>query len=110
MGTEFKAVTSGTVTSPEGFLAGAVKAGIKKGQGKLDLAILCSEKSCVAAGVFTTNAIKAAPVILSQEHLKAGKGLPVLVNSGCANACTGDFGMADAVDMARSAAGKLGLL
>jgi len=109
MGTDFKAVTSGTVTSPQGFLAGAVKAGIKKGQGKLDLAILCSEKPCVAAGVFTTNAIKAAPVILSQEHLKAGKAQAVVVNSGCANACTGDSGMADAVDMASSAAGKLGL-
>ena len=108
MGTEFKAVTSGTVTSAQGFLAGAVKAGIK-GQGKLDLAILCSEKPCVAAGIFTTNAIKAAPVILSQEHLKAGKARAVVVNSGCANACTGDSGMADAVEMASSAAGKLGL-
>ncbi|MCJ7654208.1 MAG: bifunctional glutamate N-acetyltransferase/amino-acid acetyltransferase ArgJ, partial [Dehalococcoidia bacterium] len=90
------------------FLAGAVKAGIKS-QGKLDLAILCSEKPCVAAGVFTTTAIKAAPVILSQEHLKAGKARAVVVNSGCANACTGDSGMADAVDMAKLVSEKLGL-
>jgi len=108
MGAEFKAITSGTVTSPQGFLAGAVNAGIK-GQDKLDMAILCSEKPCVAAGVFTTNAIKAAPVILSQKHLKDKKARAVVVNSGCANACTGDSGMSDAVEMASSVAGKLGL-
>jgi len=108
MGAEFKAITSGTVTSPQGFLAGAVRASIK-GQEKLDLAILCSEKPCVAAGVFTTNAIKAAPVILSQKHLKNRSAQAVVVNSGCANACTGDSGMADAVEMARSVAQKLGL-
>ena len=108
MGTELKAITSGTVTSPQGFLAGAVKAGIKN-QEKPDLAILCSEKPCVAAGVFTTAAMKAAPVILSQAHLKAGKAQAVVVNSGCANACTGDSGMADAVDMAKLVSEKLGL-
>jgi glutamate N-acetyltransferase/amino-acid N-acetyltransferase len=108
MGTKFKAITSGTVTSPQGFLAGAVKASIKS-QEKLDLAILCSEKPCVAAGVFTANAIKAAPVILSQKHLKNGSAQAIVVNSGYANACTGDSGMADAVEMARSVAEKLGL-
>jgi glutamate N-acetyltransferase/amino-acid N-acetyltransferase len=108
MGNEFKAITLGTVTSPQGFLAGAVSAGIK-GQDKLDLAVLCSEKPCVAAGVFTTTAIKSAPVILSQEHLKTGKARAVVVNSGCANACTGDSGMADAVEMAKLVSEKLGL-
>jgi glutamate N-acetyltransferase/amino-acid N-acetyltransferase len=108
MGTKFKAITSGTVTSPQGFLAGAVKASIKS-QEKLDLAILCSEKPCVAAGVFTANAIKAAPVILSQKHLKNGSAQAIVVNSGYANACTGDSGMADAVEMARSVAEKLRL-
>jgi glutamate N-acetyltransferase/amino-acid N-acetyltransferase len=108
MGNEFKAITLGTVTSPQGFLAGAVSAGIK-GRGKPVLAILCSEKPCVAAGVFTTVAIKSAPVILSQEHLKAGKARAVVVNSGCANACTGDSGMADAVEMAKLVSDKLGL-
>ena len=108
MGTKFKAITSGTVTSPQGFLAGAVKSGIKS-QEKLDLAILFSEKPCVAAGVFTTNAIKAAPVVLSQKHLKDKKAQAVVVNSGCANACTGDSGMADAVEMTRVVADKLGL-
>jgi glutamate N-acetyltransferase/amino-acid N-acetyltransferase len=108
MMTGFKAIASGTVTSPQGFLAGAVKAGIKS-QEELDLAVLCSEKPCVAAGVFTTTAIKATPVILSQKHLKNNSAQAVVVNSGCANACTGDAGMADAVDMARSVAEKLGL-
>ncbi|MCX6008638.1 MAG: bifunctional glutamate N-acetyltransferase/amino-acid acetyltransferase ArgJ [Chloroflexi bacterium] len=108
MESSFNVIASGTVTSPQGFLAGAVKAGIKS-QEELDLAILCSEKPCVAAGVFTTNVIKAAPVILSQKHLKDKKAQAIVVNSGCANACTGDSGMADAVEMARSVAEKVGL-
>jgi glutamate N-acetyltransferase/amino-acid N-acetyltransferase len=108
MGTGFKAITSGTVTSPQGFLAGAVKAGIKSPK-NLDLAILCSEKPCVAAGVFTTTAIKSAPVMLSQKHLKNKSAQAVVVNSGCANACTGDSGMADALEMANLVADKLGL-
>jgi glutamate N-acetyltransferase/amino-acid N-acetyltransferase len=108
MMTGFKAIASGTVTSPQGFLAGAVKSGIKSEE-ELDLAVLCSEKPCVAAGVFTTTAIKSAPVILSQKHLKTKSAQAVVVNSGCANACTGDSGMVDAVDMAKSVAEKLGL-
>jgi glutamate N-acetyltransferase/amino-acid N-acetyltransferase len=108
MGNEFKAIDSGTVTSPQGFVAGAVSVGIKGG-GKLDLAILCSEKPCTAAGVFTTTAIKSAPVMLSQERLKAGKAQAVVVNSGCANASTGDSGMADAVEMAKLVSEKLDL-
>ena len=108
MESSFKVIASGTVTSPQGFLAGAVKASIKS-QEKFDLAILCSEKPCVAAGVFTTTAIKAAPVILSQKHLKDKKAQAIVANSGCANACTGDSGMADAVEMARSVAEKVGL-
>jgi len=108
MGAGFKAITSGTVTSPQGFLAGAVKANIKSPE-KLDLAILYSENPCVAAGVFTTTAIKAAPVILSQKHLKSRKAQAVVVNSGCANACTGDSGMADAVEMAKLVSEKLRL-
>jgi glutamate N-acetyltransferase/amino-acid N-acetyltransferase len=108
MMTGFKAIASGTVTSPKGFLAGAVKTGVKS-PGGLDLAVLCSEKPCLAAGVFTTTAIKSAPVVLSQKHLKNNSAQAVVVNSGCANACTGDSGMADAVDMAKSVAEKLGL-
>jgi len=108
MGAGFKAITSGTVTSPQGFLGGAVEASIKSPD-KLDLAVLCSEKPCVAAGVFTANLIKSAPVLLSKKHLKGGRAQAIVVNSGCANACTGDSGMADAVEMTSLVADKLGL-
>jgi len=108
MGDGFKAISSGTVTSPQGFLAGAVEASIKSPD-KLDLAILCSEKPCVAAGVFTSNLVKSAPVVLSKKHLKGWKAQAIVVNSGCANACTGDAGMADAIEMSQLAADKLRL-
>ncbi len=108
MGDGFKAIAEGTVTSPQGFLAGAVEANIKSPD-RLDLAVLYSEKPCVAAGVFTTNLIKSAPVLLSKKHLKNGEAQAIVVNSGCANACTGDAGMADAVQMAELTAAKLGL-
>lgn len=108
MGTELKTIVSGTVTSPQGFLAGAVESGIKSHKG-LDLGILYSEIPCVAAGVFTTNAIKAAPVIVSQKHLQDNSAQAIVVNSGCANACTGDTGIADAAEMARLVAEKFGL-
>jgi glutamate N-acetyltransferase/amino-acid N-acetyltransferase len=108
MGDGFKAISSGTVTSPQGFLAGAVEASIKSPD-KLDLAILYSEKPCVAVGVFTSNLVKSAPVVLSKKHLKGWKAQAIVVNSGCANACTGDAGMADAIEMSRLAADKMGL-
>ena len=108
MDSRLKTIESGTVTSVQGFMAGAVSAGIKK-QGVLDLAILCSKTSCTAAAVFTTNAIKSAPVLLNQQHLQNRKAQAVVVNSGCANACTDDKGMADAKEMARSVAKKLGI-
>ncbi len=96
MDSGFKAISSGTATSPQGFVAGAVLSGISR-QKELDLAILYSEKPCLAAGVFTTNAIQAAPVVLSQKHLQDRSAQAVVVNSGCANACTGDAGMAAAL-------------
>jgi glutamate N-acetyltransferase/amino-acid N-acetyltransferase len=103
-------IPRGTVTSPQGFLAGAAYAGIKaNGEGLLDLGLLCSEVPCVAAGVFTTNKIKAAPVVLCQERLARGRAQAIVVNSGCANACTGEQGMADCVGMADLAARKLGI-
>jgi glutamate N-acetyltransferase/amino-acid N-acetyltransferase len=103
-------IPDGTVTSPEGFLAGADYCGIKtRDHGALDLAILFSEVPSVAAGVFTANKVKAAPVILSQNRLAGGMAQAVVVNSGCANACTGDRGLADCAEMANFAAGKLGI-
>jgi glutamate N-acetyltransferase/amino-acid N-acetyltransferase len=104
-------VAEGTVTSPRGFHAGATYAGIKKkATGSLDLGILFSEAPCVASGVFTTNRIKAAPVVLCQQRLELGKAVAVVVNSGCANACTGEQGLADAAEMASLVAKGIGVL
>ena len=103
-----KTITGGTITSPKGFLAGAIRAGIKT-SGQLDLGILYSEVSCVAAGLFTTNRIKAAPVIWCQEHIADGKAQAIVANAGCANACTGERGLEDAAAMASLAAKRLGI-
>ena len=111
MAAEIEFIPQGTVTSPEGFFAGATSAGISKKAGdKQDLGILFSEAPCVAAGVFTTNRIKAAPVVLSQERLKQGRVGAVVVNSGCANACTGERGARNAAEMAKLVAEGIGVL
>ena len=104
----FELIPSGGVSSASGFLAGVVHAGIKSTD-EIDLAILCSEVLCTAAGVFTTNQIKSAPIILSRRHIAKGQAQAVVVNSGCANACTGGQGLADALEMANLAAARLGL-
>jgi len=104
----FDSIASGNITSVSGFLAGAVHAGMKS-KDELDLAILCSEVTCKAAGVFTTNQIKSAPVILAQRHISEGRAQAIVVNSGCANACTGEQGLIDALAMANLAAAKLGI-
>ncbi len=104
----FNLIPSGSITSASGFLAGAVHAGIKS-EDELDLAILCSEVPCKAAGVFTTNQIKSAPVVISQKHIAKGRAQAVVVNSGCANACNGGRGLTDARGMANLAAAKLGI-
>ena len=103
-----KTVSGGTITSPEGFLAGATGAGIKV-KGGLDLGILCSEEPCVAAGMFTTNRVKAAPVVWSQRRTAEKAAQAIVVNAGCANACTGEPGLEDAAEMAKLAAKKLKL-
>jgi glutamate N-acetyltransferase / amino-acid N-acetyltransferase len=90
-------IIEGGITAPQGYLASGVSAGIKK-KG-LDLAVVFSSQTASAAGVFTLNRVQAAPVVLSKEHLKLSRGRirAVLINSGCANACTGERGMHDAV-------------
>lgn len=82
----------GGVTAPQGFTAAGVSCGIKA-RG-LDLALVVSDRPAAAAGVFTTNLAVAAPVVISREHLDAtgGRARAVVVNSGCANACTGSSG------------------
>ncbi len=82
-----------------GFLASASSCGLGK-EGELDLSLIVSQKRAVAAGVFTTNRIKAAPVLLSKERVKKGYIRAVLANTGCANACTGIQGLNDAVKTA----------
>jgi glutamate N-acetyltransferase/amino-acid N-acetyltransferase len=92
----------------KGFRFSAVEAAIKK-PGRLDLALIFSEKPALVAGVFTTNKVKAAPVLLDEERVKAGLSRAVVVNSGNANACTGAPGLADAIETARILAEGLGI-
>ncbi|MDR1728594.1 MAG: bifunctional glutamate N-acetyltransferase/amino-acid acetyltransferase ArgJ [Acidobacteriota bacterium] len=97
----------GGVTAPEGYLASGVAAGIKA-EG-LDLAVVFSSLPASAAGVFTRNRVQAAPVRLSRERLKLSRGRAraILVNSGCANACTGERGDKDSLLSAQSLASRL---
>ena len=96
----------GGVTAPLGFLAAGIYCGIKKKK-QLDLALLVSEHEGPIAGVFTTNRVVAAPVVLDRIHLKKGVGRAILVNSGNANACTGPEGMRAAKNMAQLVATAL---
>jgi len=89
-----------------GFKAAGIAAGIKKDRTK-DFALLYSEAPAVAAGVFTTNRVKAAPVLISRERVKSGEARTVLMNSGCANACTGTKGIKDARQLSRLIASSL---
>ena len=97
----------GGVTAPEGYLASGIEAGVKK-KGP-DLAVLFSSRPATAAGVFTQNRVQAAPVVLSRENLKLSRGRAraILINSGCANACTGERGKKDALLNARKLASLL---
>src|SRR5437762_13914261 len=100
---------SGGVTTPRGFRAAGVSAGIKA-NGGLDLALLVCDGPARAAAVFTTNLAIAAPVVVSREHLARSGGIAraVIANSGCANACTGGEGLQVARDMAAQTAALIG--
>jgi len=91
-----------------GFLFSGISAGIKK-DGKRDLGLIYSEVPAQVAGVFTTNAVKAAPVLLGMERMKRGLCQALVVNSGNANACTGDKGVRDARRVSLLAAKRLGI-
>lgn len=97
----------GGVTAPLGFKASGVVARIK--YNKKDLAVIASDVPGAAAGVFTANKVKAAPVTLSMENLANGTAQAIVVNSGCANACTGESGMKMAREMAKVAAEELNI-
>ena len=98
----------GGITAPAGFRAAGVACGIKSSG--LDLALLTSTPPARAAGIFTTNLAVAAPVTVTREHLgrSDGTAAAVVVNSGCANACTGARGLTDARDMAVTTADLVG--
>lgn len=105
--TRLTAITGG-VTAPKGVRAAGVACGIKAAG--LDLALVATDQPAAAAGVFTTNRAQAAPVLVSREHLgkTGGSASAVVVNSGCANACTGLAGLQTARDCAAAAAAILG--
>jgi glutamate N-acetyltransferase/amino-acid N-acetyltransferase len=103
----------GSLATPRGFRAAAVAAGIKKAAHALDLALIFSDsRKTTAAGMFTTNRVVAAPVVLSRRNLKESRGRcrAVVINAGSANACTGRAGLRAAEQTARAAARLLGLL
>ncbi len=93
----------GGVTAPSGFSAGAVNCGIKYKK-RNDLALIVSDSLATCAGVFTQNRIKAAPVLITQDHVKDGNARAIIVNSGNANACTGENGIETAIAMAAQTA------
>ena len=94
---------SGGVAAPRGFLAAGVSAGIKYKE-KKDIALIFSEVPASAAGLFTTNRVKAAPVLVTAIRVKNGMAQAILANSGNANACTGLQGLRDAAATADEAA------
>ncbi len=99
-------LAGGGVTSAKGYRAGAVACGIKK-TGALDLVIIASDRPAAVAGVFTTNKVRAAPVELSERNVRRMVARGIIANSGNANCCTGEQGMADAREMAELAAARL---
>ncbi len=99
----------GGITAPRGFRASGVHCGIKA-SGAPDLALIVSDTPASAAGVFTINLARAAPVLVCEEQLRrsGGQARVIITTSGCANACTGPQGLADAIEMASLAAAAAG--
>jgi glutamate N-acetyltransferase/amino-acid N-acetyltransferase len=100
--------SSTNVITPEGFLFATAEAAIKK-PGRNDILLIYSQNEAIMSGMFTTNKVKAAPVILDMKLIRTGKGQSIIVNSGNANACTGTQGMRDALAMTRLVAKGLNL-
>lgn len=97
----------GGVVAPAGFRAAGVAAGLKP-SGKPDLALVVADVRAGVAAVTTTNQVRAAPCVVTDEHTADGHARAVVVNAGDANACTGDAGLAAARDTCRAVAGALG--
>ncbi len=110
MSNSFRIIEDGVITTPQGFTAGALSAGVKgKVTEKPDMAILFSEVPAVSAAMFTTNKFAAAPVVYGREVLKKGTARAIVINSGNANAATGVEGLANAGKLAQCAADHLGV-
>lgn len=103
-------IVPGGVGAPRGFRSAALHCGVKKAADKLDLTVIAADAPASAAALFTTNLAQAAPVLVSKQHIAAtgGRARAIVVNSGCANACTGVDGMNDAARMAKEVADALG--
>jgi glutamate N-acetyltransferase/amino-acid N-acetyltransferase len=91
----------GGITAVPGILASGMAAGIKP-SAKKDLALIYSSAPARAAAVFTTNQVKGAPVVVSQEHIRDGRAQAILASSGCSNVCTGEQGIKDAREMTKT--------
>jgi len=91
----------GGITAVPGILAAGITAGIKP-SGKKDLALIYSSAPARAAAVFTTNQVKGAPVLVSQEHIRDGKAQAIVASSGCSNVCTGEQGVKDAREITKT--------
>jgi glutamate N-acetyltransferase / amino-acid N-acetyltransferase len=104
---ERKNVVTGAVTASKGFVAGAVHAGIRKS--KLDLAVVRSTEPAVGAAMWTANRVQAAPVLVSKAHLERAEPQAVVINSGVANAATGEQGKLDALATAAEVGSLFGL-
>ena len=104
----FKHLKDGGVCSPKGFQAAGISAGIKR-SGKPDLVLIVSDVPATVAGTFTKNGIAAAPVVIDREKAAQPTARGVVVNSGCANAATGQQGLEDANAMCAAAAKTLGV-
>ena len=98
--------------APAGFRSAALHAGIKTAAGALDLVVIAADEDATAAALFTTNLVQAAPIVVSKRHLAAsgGRARAIIVNSGCANACTGHRGLTDAERMTAETAAALDTL
>ncbi len=109
--TELRPIADGGITAPEGFLAGAVYAGLQQpAPDQRDLGALLSDRPCAAAARFTTNRVLAAPVLVSRRYLAPGHPMRgVVFNAGNANACTGPEGIRAAEEMAALAGHRLGV-
>jgi len=87
------------ITAPQGFLASGIHCGLKKNNLKLDLALIYSNVPATAAGIYTKNKVKGAPIYITKDHLSNKKAQAIIINSGNANTCNGEDGLAKAKKM-----------